>query len=106
MMLIINLMSLRDPVGGCYLAWVNYVPTCSCGVCSVGVVLLRSHFADDARVTDVSSLVEGGVFVSDDFEGVRFLHALFFHALVFFSNALAKAPELVCIGDDVSLYFG
>ena len=62
-----QLDEVERPCQGYYLTWVTYVPSCNCDECSVGVVLLRSHFADNARVTDVFLLGKGGVIIFDDF---------------------------------------
>ena len=69
-----------------------------------GIVFLRSHFADDTRVTDVSPFFEEGVVIPDHLEGVCSLYLLFLHTLVSLSNALAQATELVCIGDNPRVF--
>ena len=74
-------------------------PPRDCDACPVGVVFLRSHFTDNARVSDVSSFVKGDAVIPDHLEGVRSLYSIFLHTLVFISNTLAQALKLVCIGD-------
>ena len=50
-------------------------------------------------MTYFSSLVGEGAFIPDHLEGVCFLHLVFLCILVLFFNALAQAPELVCVRD-------
>ena len=67
----------KRPSQGCHLTWVKDVSSYNCDAYSVGIVFLRAYLADGMRVTVISLLVEGGVFISDDFEGVCSFHSLF-----------------------------
>ena len=88
----------KRPSWGCNLTLVKYVSPCNCDARPVGVVFLRLHFADNTRVIYVSLFVKGSVFIPDHLDSVCPLHLLFLCTLVSFSNALAQAPTLICIG--------
>ena len=83
---------------------IEYVAVGDCDLCSVGIILFRLHFADNAGVADVATFVGWDVFVFDDRDGVCLLHLLFLCPLVSFANTLAQVSKFICVRDSQRVF--